>query len=65
MGYDNYPSVDQAQGDKPLLSIVEAAILEGDARPVEHPFGVLKIQTMLGEVAAILRFVLLIHHPRM
>jgi len=63
MGYDEHAPGEQAQGDKPLLSIVEAVILEGDARPGEHLFGVLKTQAMLGEVAAVLRPVPFVSHP--
>jgi hypothetical protein len=32
-GYNGYAPGKQAQGDKPILSIIEAAILESDARP--------------------------------
>jgi len=31
----------------------------------QHLFGVRKIQSMLGEVAAILRFIPFVHHPAM
>src|SRR5438477_4863862 len=65
MGYDNRPSVQQAQRDKPFLSIVEAAILEGDARPRKYLFGVPEIQAMLSEVAAVLRIVPFVYHPKM
>src|SRR5580692_3364138 len=59
--YD-HSSRQQAQCYKPLLSIVEAAVLEGDARPGKHQFRVLEIQAMLGEVAAILRSVPFVYH---
>src|ERR1022692_2841575 len=57
MGYEDHPAIERAQGDKPFLSIVEAAILEGDTRPIEYLLGVHEIQAVLSEVAAILRFV--------
>jgi hypothetical protein len=63
MGYDDHAPSKQAQGDKPFLSIVEAAILESDAGSGKHLFGVVEIQAMLGEVAAVLRLVPLVSHP--
>jgi hypothetical protein len=63
VGNDDYSTGEQAQGDKPFLSIIEAAIYEGDARAGQHLFGVGKIQTMFSEIAAVLRFVPLIYYP--
>jgi hypothetical protein len=62
MGYQNHASSEQAQGDKPFLSIIETVILEGDARSGKHLFGVFKSQTMLGEVAPVFRLVPLLYH---
>src|ERR1700685_4304251 len=62
MGDDQHAPGEQAQGDKPFLSIVEAAILEGDARSGKHVFGVLDVQAMLGEVATVLRLVPFVPH---
>ena len=45
MGYD-----EQAQGDKPLLSIVEAVILEGDTRPAKHRSASLKSRPCLAKL---------------
>jgi hypothetical protein len=57
VGNDNYPTDEQTHSDKPLLSIIETLIHEGDAGPGQHLFGVRKIQTVFSEVAAVLRFV--------
>jgi hypothetical protein len=62
MGYHDQPSGKQAQGDKPFLSIIETVILEGHARSGKHPFGVLKGQTVLGEVATVFRRFPLTYH---
>ncbi len=43
--HDRTP-VEQAQGDQPFLSIIEAAVDEGDAGPFEHVFGIGEIQAM-------------------
>ena len=63
VGNDDYSTGEQAQGDKPFLSIIETAIYERDARPGQDLFGVRKIQTMFGEVAAVLRLVPFVYHP--
>jgi hypothetical protein len=39
---------------KPVLSVVEAVILECDTRPGKHLLGVLELRPMLGGVAAVL-----------
>jgi len=54
---------EQAQADQPFLSIIETVVYEGDARPGQYLSGIRKIQTMLGEVASVLRFVPLVRHP--
>src|SRR5690242_18361702 len=59
---DDYSTGEQAQGDKPFLSIIEAVIHEGHARPAKHLFSIGKIQAMLGEVAAVLGLVPFICH---
>jgi hypothetical protein len=63
VGNDHYPTGQQAQSDKPFLSIIEAAVFEGDARAGQHLFGVRKIQPMFREVAAVFRFVPFLYHP--
>jgi hypothetical protein len=63
MGYDQHAPVKQSQGDEPLLSIIEAAVLEGDTRSGKHLFGVFKAQAMLGEVPAVLRLIPFVSHP--
>jgi len=62
MGDQNHASSEQAQGEKPFLSIIETVIREGDARPGKHLPGVFKSQPMLGEVAPVFRLALLIDH---
>jgi len=65
MGDYDHPSGEKAQGNEPFFSIVESVILERDARAGKHLFGVLEPQTVLGEVAAILRSVPFVVRPRM
>jgi hypothetical protein len=50
MGYDEHAPGEQAQGDKPLLSIVEAVILEGDTRPAKHRSASLKSRPCLAKL---------------
>jgi hypothetical protein len=57
VGNHNHPANEQTQGDKPHLSIIEAAIHESDARPRQHLFSVREIQPVLDEVATALRCV--------
>ena len=54
MGYRYQSSGEQAQSDKPFLSIFEAVIYEGDARTRKHQFSVREIQAVLGKIAAVL-----------
>ena len=61
VGNDDYSAGEYAQGEKPLLSIIEAAICEGHAWAGQHLFRVRKIQPMFSEVAAVLRFVLFVY----
>jgi hypothetical protein len=63
VGDNDYSTGEQAQSDKPFLSIIETVIYERDARAGQHLFSVRKIQSMLGEVAAVLRFVPFVYHP--
>src|SRR5207248_3980457 len=63
VGNNDYSTGEQTQGDKPFLSIIEAAVYEGDAKPGQHLFGVRKIQTVFSEVAAVLRLVPFVYHP--
>jgi hypothetical protein len=62
VGDNDYPTGEQAQSDKPFLSIIETVIYERDARAGQHLF---EIQPMLGEVDAVLRFVPFVYHPIM
>ena len=48
---------------KPFHSIVEAAVYESNARFGQHLFRIHEIQTMLDEVATILRIVPFVYHP--
>lgn len=48
---------EQTQGDQPLRSIPKTFIHECDAWAVEYQGGILERQTVLGKVAAVLRFV--------
>jgi len=50
VGNDNHSTGEQAQGDKPFLSIIEAAVYEGNAWSGQHLFGVHKIQTMFAKL---------------
>jgi hypothetical protein len=43
--------------DESFFSVVEAIIRERDTWPGKHLFGVLKPQTVFGEVTVVLRFV--------
>jgi hypothetical protein len=63
VGDNDYSTSEQAQSDKPFLSIIETVIYERDARAGQHLFGVCKIQPMLNEVGAVLRFVPVVYHP--
>src|SRR5271157_282108 len=63
MGYHDQASGEEAQSDQPFLSIIETVVLEGDTRSGKYLFGVLKSQTVLGEVATVLRFVPSVSHP--
>jgi hypothetical protein len=63
VGDNDCSTGEQAQGDKPFLSIIETVVYEGDARPGQHLFGVRKVQTVFGGVALVLRFVPFIYHP--
>jgi hypothetical protein len=63
MGYDRYPSRQQAQSDRPVLSIIEPVVPEGNARPGKHQFSVGEIQAVLGKIAAVLRAVPFLLHP--
>src|SRR5580704_9614168 len=62
VGNNDYSTGEQAQCDKPFLSIIEAAIYEGYAGTGQYLFGIRKIQPMFSEVAAVLRFVPLEYH---
>ncbi len=64
MGYRYQSPGEQAQSDKPFLSIIEAVIYEGDARTGKHAFSVREIQTVLGKVAAVLRVVPFVYPVR-
>ena len=64
MGYRYLPSGQQAQSDKPFLSIIEAVIYEGDARIGKHQFSVREIQAVLSKVATVLRSVPFTLHSR-
>jgi hypothetical protein len=57
VGYDNYSTGEKAQGEKPFLPIIETVIYESHVRPGQYLLGVREIQTLLGEVAAVLRLV--------
>src|SRR5271167_2845509 len=63
VGDNDYSADEQAQSDKPFLSIIKTVIDEGDAGSAQHLFGVRKVQTMLGGVAAAFRLVPLAYHP--
>jgi hypothetical protein len=63
VGYYNQPSGEQAQSDEPFFSIVETIILESDARPGKHLFGVSEMQAVFCEVTVVLRLVPLVSQP--
>src|SRR5712692_9558564 len=65
VGYNDQPAGEQTQRDEPFFSIVEAVVLERDARPGKHPLGVFEAQAVLGEVTAVLRFISLVRHPQL
>jgi hypothetical protein len=63
VGDDDYSTGEQAQGDKPFLSIIETVIYEGDARPCQHLSGVSKVKAMLRRIGAVLCFISFVYHP--
>jgi hypothetical protein len=65
VGYNNQPSGQQAQSDKPLLPVVETIVFERDARPGKHEFGILEAEAMLGCVLPALRLVPFVFHFRL
>jgi len=50
MSYDNQAPSQQAQSDEPLFSVAESVVLESDATPCKHLFGILETETMFGKV---------------
>src|SRR5215469_15103282 len=60
---EDYSTGEQAQCDKPFLSIIEAVIHEGNARSAEHLFSVSKVEAVLNKVGPVLCFVPFISHP--
>lgn len=50
----HHPPFEQAQTDKPLLSVVEAVVDKRDTRPVENAFGIPKVEPMFGDVRSVL-----------
>src|SRR5437879_10381611 len=62
MGNDDHPSSEHAQGDKPFLSIVEAAILEGNASFVKHLLGIFDVRPIVSSAAAVLALVPSVSH---
>ena len=51
MGYNDHSTGEQAQSDKPFLSIIETLIYEGNARPGQHLFRVREVEAAFGGVA--------------
>jgi hypothetical protein len=56
VGYDDQPSGEQSQSDKPLFLVTEPAVFERDTGPGKHPFRVFEAQAVLGKALPVLRF---------
>jgi hypothetical protein len=65
MGYRYHAAGEQAQRDKPILSIIEAAVYKSDASAGKYQVSVCEIQTVLGKVATVLRIVPLEVQPEL
>jgi len=65
MGDDHHTADEQAQSYEPFLSIIETAIHKSDAWPFEYLFRVREIETMFGDVAAVLRLIPFVRHSKL
>jgi hypothetical protein len=65
MSHHHDPPSEHAESDQPFLSIIETVIDEADAAAREDPFGVDKVQAMLGTIAAVLGFISFITHVQL